>query len=128
MALRVLVVDDNADAAQSMAILMQAYGYDVWVAQNGREALEAAREHSPDAVLLDLAMPAMDGYKVARSIQDLSNARTASKKPLIIAITGLGSNLDREHSAQAGIDLHLLKPADPVHLRTLLDTFHSLMS
>jgi PAS domain S-box-containing protein len=113
---RVLVVDDNRDAAQSLGLLLRLLGADVQVVFSGAEALAALPVHRPSVVLLDLGMPDMDGYEVARRIRaqaDLAGLR-------LIALTGRGQPEDRRRSAAAGFDAHLVKPVDPAMLEALL--------
>src|SRR5690242_9513440 len=104
--LRILIAEDYADAAESMATLLRMYGHDVEIAANGPTALEKARTDKPDVVLLDLGLPGMSGYDVARQLSE----HRPRKTPLLIAVTGFGQEDDRRHAAEAGIDLHLLKP------------------
>ena len=120
--LQILVVDDNRDCAQSMAMLLRIYGHQVEIALNGPMALESARVRPPDVVLLDIGLPGMDGWKVAERIKSSNGAR----KPLLIAVTGFGQDSDRRHSAESGIDLHLLKPIDPEKLNSLLSRLQAL--
>src|SRR5262249_36622146 len=113
---RVLVVDDNRDMADSAAILLRASGHDVRVAYSGKAALEAARAHRPDAVLLDLGLPEIDGYEVARRLRQdpqLKNAR-------LIAVSGYGQETDRQRSREAGFDAHLVKPVDLQKVQVIL--------
>jgi PAS domain S-box-containing protein len=113
---RVLVVDDNEDAAASLALLLQSLGHETAVAKDGAEALRLAQEFRPDIVLLDIGMPGMDGYEVARRLRDLRGGRPVR----VVAITGWGQEADRERSRQAGFDLHLVKPLDPQDLAQAL--------
>ncbi len=117
--LHILVVEDNVDCAKSTAMLLRHYRHDVEVVLNGTDALEAAKAKRPDVVLLDIGLPRMDGYEVARRLKRLPGA----KAPLLIAITGFGQEGDRRQSAEAGIDVHLLKPVEPEYLRRLLERF-----
>jgi CheY-like chemotaxis protein len=122
--LRVLVVEDDADTASSLAILLTLDGYEARVTGDGRTALRLARAWPPDVVLLDLVLPGgLDGYELARRLTDLP----APKRPLLIAVTGLGQDADRRRSAEAGIDLHLLKPVDPAWLQRLLRRFQAVL-
>ena len=111
-----LVVDDNEDAAESLAVLLRMRGHEVWVAHDGPSALEAVRECSPEAVLLDIGLPGMSGYDVAREL------RAAQGRPLLIALTGYGQREDRERAREAGFDLHFAKPADLDRLQRALVT------
>jgi signal transduction histidine kinase/integral membrane sensor domain MASE1 len=114
---RVLVVDDNADSAESLALLLQLEGHDVWTAHDGPTALAAAREHRPEVVLLDIGLPAgMDGYEVARRMRPVPGLERA----VIVAVTGYGQEEDRRRAADAGFDGHLVKPVDMAQLWRLL--------
>ena len=103
---RILVADDNADAAGSLALRLELAGHDVRTAQDGLEALAVARAFQPDVVLLDLGMPAMDGYETARHLRRLEWGKQAR----LIALTGWGQQQDRVRTADAGFDIHLVKP------------------
>ena len=112
---RVLVVDDNPDALVSMCKALAVLGHDCHVARDGHDALIAARRVRPDVVLLDIGLPGLDGFAVARLLRqepDLSGVR-------IIAVTGHASEEDRARATEAGIDYHLVKPVDPVFLDSL---------
>ena len=113
---RILIVDDNHDAADTLATLLTAYGATVSVAYNGRDALERIETFAPDVTLLDIGMPGMDGYEVARRIR----ANVRHEDMLLIALTGWGQEKDRRRSRGAGIDHHLVKPPDVSRLRELL--------
>jgi CheY-like chemotaxis protein len=113
---RVLVVDDNVDAADALALLLDQAGFAVVVAHDGGEALERALDVQPDIVLLDLGLPVLDGYKVARVLR----ARPGGETPLLVAISGYGRREDRRRSQQAGIDHHLVKPVDCAQLIALM--------
>lgn len=114
---RVLIVDDNIDAAETMRLLMQSLGAgDVRTAASGPEAIEAGAQLRPDVVLLDLSMPGMDGYEVARRMR----AEPWGKTALLIALTGWGQEQHRRRSHEAGFDRHLIKPADMQALRSAL--------
>jgi PAS domain S-box-containing protein len=112
---RVLVVDDNVDAASSLATLIRMAGSEVRIAHDGEQAVAAAREHRPDVVLLDIGLPKMDGYEVCRVMRGEFGSR-----PLIFAVTGWGQDQDRRRSAAAGFDGHLVKPADFARVAALL--------
>jgi signal transduction histidine kinase/CheY-like chemotaxis protein len=113
---RVMVVDDNADAAESLAALLHILGAEVHVTYDGRGALEALPSFRPAAIFLDLGLPEMDGYEIARHIR----ARTDAGKTLIIALTGWGQARDRRRTEAAGFDRHLVKPADLSALQAVL--------
>jgi signal transduction histidine kinase/CheY-like chemotaxis protein len=113
---RVLVVDDNADAAESLAMLLKAEGHEVSTAHDGLAALEAAEATRPEAVLLDIGLPRMDGYEVARRLREQGWLPRA----LLVAVTGYGQEEDRRRVAEAGFDAYLVKPADPAAVQKLL--------
>ena len=113
---RVLVVDDNRDAAESLGVLLEFLGASVMVVHDGPAALAALDVHQPTAVLLDIGMPGMDGYEVARRMR----ARPDGGALLLIALTGWGQAQDQALSRQAGFDHHLVKPADIEQLQALL--------
>jgi signal transduction histidine kinase len=112
---RILVVDDNGDAADSLAILLRLDGHDVQVAYDGARALELARDARSDVVLLDIGLPGMDGYEVCRRLRARHGAQ-----PRLIAMTGYGQNKDRQQALEAGFDEHTVKPVDVNTLRALL--------
>jgi signal transduction histidine kinase len=114
--LRVLVVDDSRDAAETLALLLRGLGHEVHTAYDGPSALEAAREQRPDVVLLDIGLPHMDGYEVATQLRQQPDTRAV----LLVAMTGFGQEQDRQRSLAAGFDHHLVKPVDPVELQKLL--------
>lgn len=113
---RILVVDDNEDAAESLAALLRLFGHEVDVALDGEQALTLAPEVRPDLVLLDLGMPRMDGHEVARRMR----AAPWGGRMKIIALSGFGDDADRERSLEAGCDDHLVKPVSPVDLELAL--------
>jgi two-component system CheB/CheR fusion protein len=114
---RVLIVDDNTDAAETLCMLVKSLGgNEVQTASSGAEALETARELQPDVVLLDLMMPGMDGYEVARRMRQESWGRDAK----IVAVTGWGQEEHRRRTREAGFDQHLTKPANIEALESLL--------
>jgi two-component system CheB/CheR fusion protein len=114
--LRILVVEDLHDSADSTACLLELWGYEPVVAYDGERALEAATTCCPDVVLLDLGLPRIDGYEVARRFRQLPGMDTA----LLLAITGYGQADDVQQCKEAGIDRHFLKPMDPAQLRKVL--------
>jgi CheY-like chemotaxis protein len=113
---RVLVVDDNVDAADSMSLVLRLTGHTTRTAHDGPTALELARSFSPEVVLLDIGLPGLNGYEVARRLRD--DPTTAGA--LVIAVSGYGLDSDRERSREAGFDHHLTKPVDYEELRGLL--------
>src|SRR5262249_16648366 len=115
---RILVVDDNADAADGLSELLRSLGHEVSTAQDGFAAIDLARWFQPDLVFLDLAMPGMDGREVAIRLRSEVGLRAA----MIVAVTGYGREIDRRLSAEAGFDHHLVKPLEPETVERLLRT------
>ena len=115
--LRILVVDDNEDAADSMALLLELDGHEARIARDGLHAVEAAELWTPDVVLLDIGLPKLDGYEAARRIRA---QRHGVNGVMLIAITGWGKEVDRQRSRDAGFDAHMTKPVDYVDLKKLL--------
>src|SRR5690606_32680084 len=115
--LRVLVVDDNKDAADSLHLLLESIGQDVITVYDGPAALDAVEKLHPDIVMLDLGMPKMSGYDVAERIRSLSGIR----QPILAAVTGWGQETDRDKTLKAGFAHHLVKPVELETLRRLLD-------
>jgi PAS domain S-box-containing protein len=113
---RILVADDNRDAAESLGILLRLLGADARIVHDGAAAIEAVAADKPAAVLLDIGMPGMDGYEVARRIRDLPGTGDVT----LIALTGWGQEEDRHRSRSAGFDYHLIKPANVDALQSLL--------
>ena len=113
---RILIVDDSRDGGESLAMLLRVLGAEVSLAHSGRAALDCMNSFRPDVVLLDIGMPGMDGYEVARRIRANPNNRHIS----LIALTGWGQDDDRQRSTAAGFNHHLVKPADIDQLRQLL--------
>jgi CheY-like chemotaxis protein len=113
----VLVVDDNVDSADSLALLLRLRGHEVAVAYDGPGALQTAGSFHPEAVLLDIGLPGLDGYQVASRLR--RGRRTS--KALLLALTGYGQEEDQIRSRQAGFDHHLTKPIDPQVIYDLLD-------
>jgi CheY-like chemotaxis protein len=111
---RVLIIDDNVDAADSLAIILRHMGHQVHVAYDGRAALELSLRTRPEIVLLDIAMPEISGYEVAKQIRQYLGDRVR-----IFAVTGYGQDDDRLKSVEAGIDQHLIKPIDTTFLESL---------
>jgi CheY-like chemotaxis protein len=112
---RVLIVDDNLDAARTLDLLLTSLGHETSIAADGLLALQAADAFRPDVVLLDLGLPGISGYEVARRL------RQTGKPMRIVAITGWGQESDRKRSQDAGFDLHLVKPVDEVELRDVVE-------
>lgn len=115
---RILVVDDNVDSAESLSLLMEMEGHQTEVAHDGPEAILRAEQFLPHVILLDIGLPGMDGYAVARHLRSLPNL----KQPMLIAISGYGQARDLQKSREAGFDQHLVKPADIQQLKALVAT------
>lgn len=113
---RVLIVDDNADAAETLALLVGTLGGEARTAADGPSGIQCASEFSPDMIFLDIGMPGMDGYETCRRIRE----KRFGRRPVIVALTGWGQEDDKRRAAEAGFDSHLTKPADPVILERLL--------
>ncbi|HTJ92466.1 MAG TPA: response regulator [Pararobbsia sp.] len=103
---RVLLVDDSVDAASAMSLLLETLGHEVRVAHDGVTALEVAAQYAPEVVILDIGLPGMDGYQIARSMRE----RKSTAGALLIALTGYGQASDRQRSHEAGFDRHFVKP------------------
>jgi PAS domain S-box-containing protein len=114
--LRVLVVDDNQDAVESMALLLGMWGHEVTTASEGQAALDLAERLRPDVVLLDIGLPGLDGYEVARRLR----ARPGGEQTVLMAMTGYGQAEDRQRAQEAGFALHLVKPIEPEALQQAL--------
>lgn len=115
--LRVLVVDDNADLARIFAMLLRMWGHDVRTGYDGPSALEIAREFRPDAVLLDIGLPRMDGFEVAAQLRSIPDF----ERILIMGSSGYSRDCDRERAAEVGIDRYFVKPFDPWQLESILE-------
>jgi signal transduction histidine kinase len=116
--IRILVVDDNRDSADSLGLLLELVGNEVRVVHDGQAAVDAANEFQPNVVLLDIGLPTLNGYEAARKIRE----QAWSKQVVLIAVTGWGEDVDRQRSKQAGFDHHLVKPVDLDALTALLAT------
>jgi CheY-like chemotaxis protein len=108
---RILVADDNHDAAEALSLQLQLAGHDVRTAHDGAEAVAIAATFEPDIVLLDLGMPKMDGYEAARQLR-----LHAGRRMTLVALTGWGQQQDRDRTADAGFDAHLVKPVAEANL------------
>ena len=113
---RILVVDDNEDTARGMSRLLKLIGHDVRMAHSGPDAIELAREHRPDFILLDIGLPGMSGYEVASNLRREDWCRST----VIVAVSGYGQDEDRRRSKESGFDHHLTKPLDHDALLALL--------
>ncbi|MFO0880858.1 MAG: response regulator [Gemmataceae bacterium] len=115
---RILLVDDQRDSARTLSKLLHAMGHDVETQHDGPAALEAVRSFQPEVVVLDIGLPSMDGYEVARRLRA---SPTTRPETVLIALTGYGAERDRQQAREAGFDVHLAKPVDPQALRQLLN-------
>jgi CheY-like chemotaxis protein/two-component sensor histidine kinase len=113
---RILIADDLRDSVDSLAVMLRLAGHDIQTANDGVEAVQAAATFRPDVVLLDIGMPKMNGYEVARHIRQLS----CGKDLLLVALTGWGQEEDKRRALEAGFDHHLTKPVEPAALEKLL--------
>jgi CheY-like chemotaxis protein len=114
--IRILVAEDDRDVAESMELLLRAYGHRVQLVVDGPSALEAARAEAPTLMIVDIGLPGMDGYEVARGVRQSLGLRDT----VLIALTGYGQEQDRRRAREAGFDHHLTKPVDPSVLRSLI--------
>ena len=119
---RILIVDDNRDAAMSLAMLFEMNGSETHTAHDGHEAIDSAARIRPDVILLDIGLPVLNGFEACRAIRQ----HPWSKSIVIVALTGLGQDDDRLRSYEAGFDGHVIKPADFGELTRLLDTLRPL--
>jgi CheY-like chemotaxis protein len=113
---RVLVADDNVDAGESLAMLLQLDGHEVQLAHNGPEALALFERMGPEIAILDIGMPGLSGYEVAQRIR----ARQRDQHVTLIAVTGWGQESDKARAAEAGFDHHFTKPVDLAALAALI--------
>ena len=114
--LRILVVEDNRDAADSLKMLLELYGSEVTVAYSGPEGVRLAEECKPNVILCDIGLPGLDGYGVASKLRQ----KSFTTKARLIAVTGYGAEEDRRRSQEAGFHAHLTKPVDPEVLQSVL--------
>ncbi len=121
---RVLVVDDNHDAGDTMSQILELLGADVRTARDGLQALAAFADYRPSVVLLDIGMPGMNGYEVAQAIR----ARYPGDATKLVALTGWGQDEDRRKARDAGFDHHMVKPADIAALEALLSSMQATPS
>lgn len=115
--MRILVADDNRDAADSLAILLRIAGHEVEVAYDGAEAVHVAAWFNPRLALLDIGMPELDGHDVARALR----TRTTHRTLYLVAITGWGQPKDRQLAEAAGFDEHFVKPIEPFRIEELIE-------
>ena len=114
---QVLVVDDNVDAAEALALLLESSGHDVRTVHDGPTALEAVLDYRPDVVLLDIGLPGLDGFEVASRIRRF----TGREGIRLVALTGYGQEGDQRRSREVGFDHHLVKPADFEAIQRILE-------
>jgi CheY-like chemotaxis protein len=119
--LRILVVDDNEDSAESLALLLKISGHEVEMANDGMAAVEMATSFAPEVILLDIGLPKLNGYEAARAIRERPNGGSIN----LIALTGWGQEEDRQRSKDAGFDGHMVKPVDHVELMKRLEDLAS---
>jgi len=121
-ALRIIVLDDDADTVETLSAVLRQVGHDVYGVSNGKEVLPTARFVRPDAIILDISVPGMSGYAVAQTIRQ---SFTEARRPLLIAISGVWKEAsDRQVAQQVGFDHHLIKPCDPQDVLALLELLH----
>jgi CheY-like chemotaxis protein len=113
---RILVVDDNRDSAESLAMLLELHGHQTFRAHDGLEAIEEATRLRPDVILLDIGLPTLNGYETARRIREILR----ETRPMLVALTGWGQEEDRRRSEEAGFDAHMVKPVDYRALERML--------
>ncbi len=114
---RILLVDDNTDSAESLGELLALSGHEVRTAADGPSALQVYDDFRPDVVLCDLGLPGMNGYEVGRTLRQ----RPGGNELFLAALTGYSDASDRSRTAEAGFDMHLVKPVDPFELERLID-------
>jgi CheY-like chemotaxis protein len=118
---RILVVDDNVDAVDSLMFMLQQKGHDVRIAHDGNKALECIRIFNPEVIFLDIGMPGMDGYEVCRQIR----ASTQGQRMHICAVTGWGQSEDKKRAHDAGFDDHLTKPVSVNDIMSQINDYRS---
>lgn len=114
---RVLIADDNVDAAMSLAMLLELLGHEVMTVHDGVDAVAAAQSFAPEFIFMDIGMPNVDGIEATRRIRALP----LTSQPVVVALTGWGQQSDRERSRAAGIDHHLVKPIELDAIRALME-------
>jgi CheY-like chemotaxis protein len=117
---RILIADDNPDVAEAFEMMLQAIGHDVETAHDGIEVIEKAERYQPDIIVLDIGMPKLNGYDVARHLRKQPWGRDI----VLVAVTGWGDEKDKGRSHAAGFDVHLVKPVDPGALGSLLSSIN----
>lgn len=114
--LHILIVEDDVDARDALQALLELEGYSVAAASDGPAGLQAAAVKNPDIALVDIGLPGIDGYEIARRVR----AREPAPRPFLVALTGWGQPEDRQRAIDAGFDAHLVKPVDPADLTRLI--------
>jgi CheY-like chemotaxis protein len=114
--LHILIVEDDADARDALQALLELEGYSVTAASDGPAGLQAAALKNPDLALVDIGLPGIDGYEIARRVR----ASEPAPRPFLVALTGWGQPEDRQRAIDAGFDAHLVKPVDPADLTRLI--------
>jgi CheY-like chemotaxis protein len=114
----ILIVEDNADARETLKMLLEMMGHKVHIASDGESGVAVAERVKPEIMLVDIGLPRMDGYEVARHIRA---ANGWPSRPLLIAVTGYGQESDRQRAIAAGFDLHMAKPIEPNQLMEVID-------
>jgi DNA-binding response OmpR family regulator len=117
--LKILVVDDNRDAAEMLAAILRHEGHTVWLAFSGRDAISLADEHKPALVLLDINMPEMSGFDVVRELRDHNRA----PRPILLAVSGYGQESDKLAAKRVGFDGYLTKPVEAQELIARIGAF-----
>jgi len=118
---RILIVDDEPDSRDALRTLLEVWGHEVDVAESGEQAIQLTLSRRPDVVLLDISMPRMNGYEVARRIRQAPGGQ----EPYLVALTGWGRVEDGHLADAAGFDEYMLKPADPDRLQAVLAADHA---
>ena len=122
-ALHVLVVDDNRDAADSLCMLLRLWGYDCLVAYDGAAGLQAACDYRPDCLLIDIAMPGLDGYTLARRVR----AQPGLDDAKLVALTAFSDETHVRRSQEAGFHFHLVKPTEPLEIKRIMNMLNELI-
>jgi CheY-like chemotaxis protein len=121
--LRVLIVDDNIDTAGSLSVLLRMWGHEVRSTHDGLSAIDICLEFRPDAVVLDIGLPHMDGFEVATRLRSLPDF----ERTLIVGSSGYSREADRQRAAEVGINLYFVKPFDPWRLETILEAHRTTL-
>lgn len=119
--LKVLIIEDNLDAAEGLATLLELWRHQVQVVHDGVAALNVLENSEPEVILLDIGLPGLDGYQVAAELKKDGRLSRA----LVVAMTGYGQDEDRRRTQEAGIRHHFVKPIEPARLKRLLDSYHA---